>query len=27
VLVILIINIIIVWYLLKNRQRLFRHPH
>ena len=27
VLVILILNIIIVWYLLKNRERLFHHPH
>jgi len=26
-LVILGINIVIVWYLLKNRQRLFRHHH
>ena len=25
-LIILALNIIIVWYLLKNRQRLFRHP-
>ena len=24
-LVILVINIVIVWYLLQNRQRLFRH--
>jgi uncharacterized membrane protein (DUF2068 family) len=27
VVVILAINIMIVWYLLKNRQRLFRHHH
>ena len=27
VLVILVINIVIVWYLLQNRQRLFRHHH
>jgi len=27
VLVILIINIVIVWYLLRNRHRLFRHHH
>src|SRR5436309_1931970 len=27
VLVILIINIVIVWYLSKNRHRLFRHHH
>jgi len=27
VFVILVINIVIVWYLLKNRHRLFRHHH
>jgi uncharacterized membrane protein (DUF2068 family) len=27
VLVILVINIVIVWYLLRNRDRLFRHHH
>jgi len=27
VLVILVINIVIVWYLLQNRHRLFRHHH
>jgi uncharacterized membrane protein (DUF2068 family) len=27
VLVILVINVVIVWYLLQNRQRLFRHHH
>jgi uncharacterized membrane protein (DUF2068 family) len=27
VLVILILNIVIVWYLFRNRQRLFRHHH
>ena len=27
VLVVLVINIIIVWYLLQNRHRLFRHHH
>lgn len=27
VLVVLIINIIIVWYLFENRERLFRHHH
>ena len=27
VLVILVINIVIVWYLFQNRQRLFRHHH
>jgi uncharacterized membrane protein (DUF2068 family) len=27
VLIILVINIVIVWYLLQNRQRLFRHHH
>lgn len=27
VVIILAINIMIVWYLLKNRQRLFRHHH
>ena len=27
VLVILVINIVIVWYLFVNRDRLFRHPH
>jgi hypothetical protein len=28
VLVILVLNIVIVWYLFRNRQRLFRHhPH
>ena len=27
VLVILAINVVIVWYLLQNRQRLFRHHH
>lgn len=25
-LIVLLLNIIIVWYLLKNRERLFRHP-
>ncbi len=25
-LIVLALNVIIVWYLLKNRQRLFRHP-
>ena len=24
--IILVVNIIIVWYLLKNRERLFHHP-
>jgi uncharacterized membrane protein (DUF2068 family) len=27
VLVILVVNIVIVWYLLQNRHRLFRHHH
>jgi uncharacterized membrane protein (DUF2068 family) len=27
VMVILVINVVIVWYLLENRQRLFRHHH
>ena len=27
ILVILAVNVVIVWYLLKNRRRLFRHPH
>ena len=27
VLVILVLNIVIVWYLFRNRQRLFRHHH
>ena len=27
VLIILVINIVIVWYLLQNRHRLFRHHH
>jgi uncharacterized membrane protein (DUF2068 family) len=27
VLVILVINVVILWYLLQNRQRLFRHHH
>ena len=27
VLGVLVINIIIVWYLLRNRHRLFRHHH
>ena len=27
VLVILVINVVIVWYLLQNRHRLFRHHH
>jgi uncharacterized membrane protein (DUF2068 family) len=27
VLIIMVINIVIVWYLLKNRHRLFRHHH
>ena len=27
VLVILALNILIVWYLFQNRQRLFRHHH
>ena len=26
-LIVLVINVIIVWYLLENRQRLFRHHH
>jgi len=26
-LIVLALNIIIVWYLFKNRERLFRHPH
>jgi uncharacterized membrane protein (DUF2068 family) len=25
--IVLAINILIVWYLFKNRERLFRHPH
>jgi uncharacterized membrane protein (DUF2068 family) len=25
--IVLALNILIVWYLLKNRQRLFRHHH
>jgi uncharacterized membrane protein (DUF2068 family) len=25
--IVLAINILIVWYLFKNRQRLFRHAH
>jgi uncharacterized membrane protein (DUF2068 family) len=27
VLIILVINVVIVWYLLENRERLFRHHH
>ncbi len=27
VFVILLLNILIVWYLLRNKERLFRHPH
>jgi len=27
VLVILVINVVILWYLLQNRHRLFRHHH
>jgi uncharacterized membrane protein (DUF2068 family) len=27
VLVILVLNVVIVWYLLKNRERLFHHKH
>jgi uncharacterized membrane protein (DUF2068 family) len=27
VFIIMVINVIIVWYLLKNRHRLFRHHH
>jgi len=26
-LVVLALNVVIVWYLFKNRERLFRHPH